>query len=100
MSKRNWTAKDVEDIIDTGRRIARRILDVHAPFLSGGLEEKAAHFLAATKDVQDEAVGVVRAQLLAEGSDLVMVDAHIEGALMLLKAGHHLDDAADRSRLH
>jgi hypothetical protein len=100
MPKREWTAKDVEDIIDVGRRIARMLLDVHAPFLAGGPNAKAAHFLAAAKPVQDEAIRLVRSRLLADGSEPSMVEAHIEGALLLIKAGHSLEEAADRSRLH
>ena len=88
MAERKWTTGDVEDIIDSGRRVARLVLEVFAPYLALAPADKVGPFLA------------VRARLVAEGCPVGLADVHLDGALAMIQAGHPLDAAADRSRRH
>ena len=100
MADRKWTTGDVEDVIDSGRRVARLVLEVFAPYLALAPADKVGPFLAADEKTRAEAVAAVRARLVAEGCPGGLADVHLDGALAMIQAGHPLDAAADRSRRH
>ena len=115
--KRNadkWTERDVMNIVDAGRAVGRRILGAYKPFLAHSLDVKAALFMAdfqlaseavrRGEEINDpaclDAIGTVQVAMIAEGLGQDIIEAHIEGALMLMRAGHSLEEAADLGRRH
>jgi len=95
-----WTTKDVESIIDTGRRVARLILGAFATDLDATLAKRADLFRAADEQARRQPIDAVRTALLAEGVSASMAEAHIEGAIMMIDAKHPIEGAADRARRH
>lgn len=99
-TKQEWTAQDVGDIIDVGREIARRILDVFDPDERRGLKQKAAAFKSAGAAERDRAMTQIKSALQRGGMPADLIDAHIYGAEMLIEHGHDLTREADRRLRH
>jgi hypothetical protein len=93
-----WTERDVSELIDVGRRVARLILGRYAPFLACDIDEKAKRFLSETEETKRRLIDEAVAILVEEGMTDALARTHADGALMLMKAGHPLDPEADRLR--
>lgn len=99
-NRRRWTERDVAEILDRGRAVARRILAAFDADPTRSLDDKAAAYRTAPAAARRAAAEKIAMFLRAEGVQDGLAAAHVEGALMLIDAGHPMAEEADRLRRH